>query len=143
MIDSSSGRLLAVDPGTARHGLAVSNPSRTMAFPRGFIPASADAPTAIAAVVREEEVAEVVVGLPLGLDGREGAAAVAARTLAAALVEAVGETVAVSMVDERFTTVSASQAMRDAGKSHRDQRGGIDSAAATVLLQSVLDGGVR
>jgi putative holliday junction resolvase len=138
-----SGRTVAVDLGTRRIGVAVSNREGTMAFPRPMIERTGDAGVdrrAVAAVVTEEEAAVLVVGLPLSLDGRHGAAAKAATAEAAELAEVLSGTgVVVETCDERLTTVSASAALAGAGVRTRDQRRSVDSAAATVLLQTWLD----
>lgn len=114
-----------------------------MAFPRPMIERTGDPAAdrrAVAAVVTEEEATVLVVGLPLSLDGRYGPAAKAATAEAAELAEVLsGAGVEVETFDERLTTVSASAALTGAGKSTRDQRRSVDSAAATVLLQSWLD----
>jgi putative Holliday junction resolvase len=132
----STGRVLGIDPGAARHGIAVSDSARTLAFPRDAVAADDTAPRHLAALVEEEGAVVVVIGLPLGLDGREGAAAKAARQLGDALVGALAASVAVTFHDERLTTVEASRSLRAAGQGSRAQRASIDSAAATVLLES-------
>jgi putative Holliday junction resolvase len=138
-----SGRTVAVDLGTRRIGVAVSNREGTMAFPRPMIERTGDAAAdrrAVAAVVTEEEAAVLVVGLPLSLDGRHGAAAKAATAEAAELAEVLSGTgVEVETFDERLTTVSARASLSGAGVRIRDQRRSVDSAAATVLLQTWLD----
>jgi len=83
----------------------------------------------------------VVVGRPLSLDGRRGPAAKAADAEAAALAEALAPYgVAVDSFDERFTTVTAQQALAEAGRERRRQRDVVDQAAAAVMLQAWLDG---
>lgn len=148
-------RAVGIDLGTRRIGVAVSDAAGTLAFPRDAIVRRADAAAAagastghetdpvlasIVALVEEVDAEVVVVGLPLSLNGRVGPAALGARAEALALARALeGRGVRVEMADERFTTVTAAAAMADAGKSARARRAGIDSAAATVLLQSWLD----
>jgi putative holliday junction resolvase len=136
-------RVVAVDLGARRIGVAVSDAGGTLAFPRPRIDRSGDRTVdhaAVAAVVDEIGAGVVVVGLPLSLDGRRGKAArdavVEAQELARTLE---GRGVTVETFDERFTTVSADAALAAAGWRAADRRGGIDSAAATVLLQSWLD----
>ena len=135
-----AGRVLAIDPGQRRIGIAVSNSARTVAFPRQALDAGDDAPERLAHLVDEEMVTVVVVGLPRALDGREGASAKAARKLGAALENRVGEDVEVTYHDERLTTVEASRGLRAAGQSSKEQRAAIDSAAATVLLEAWMMG---
>jgi putative Holliday junction resolvase len=82
------------------------------------------------------------VGLPLGLDGREGAAAQAARDYAAALVVrlgAAGRTVPVRLVDERLTTTAATRGLQAAGRDARSARGVVDQAAAVIIVQHAVD----
>ena len=135
---------MAVDLGSRRIGVAVSDGGGTMAFPRPCIERGADPAAdrrAVAGVVAEEEAAVLVVGLPLSLDGHHGAAARAAREEASALAELLEASgVTVETFDERFTTVSAESALAEAGRRGSARRRSVDSAAATVLLQAWLDG---
>ena len=85
-----------------------------------------------------DDVIEVIVGLPVGLSGREGPAAQAARAFAAALAGRVAP-VPVRLVDERFTTVIAHDALRQGGSDARGRRPRVDRAAAALLLQGALD----
>lgn len=146
-------RVLGVDLGERRIGLACSDPSGVLASPLRAVLRSGDADADRAAVVAAaEEVGAtvIVVGLPKSLSGREGPAARGARAEAAALAERAGAAggITVELHDERFTTREAQQALRAGGKKARDQRDHIDAAAAAVMLQSWLDthragGGVR
>jgi putative Holliday junction resolvase len=92
----------------------------------------------LATLCEEYEAVEIVVGLPLGLSGREGPAAAKARAYAGALASAIAP-VPVRLVDERLSTVSAKQAYRLGGVSEKKSRSRIDAAAAAVILQSALD----
>jgi len=92
----------------------------------------------ICALAQEFDVAEVVIGIPVSLSGVEGASAATAREFAAAVAAALPAS-AVRLVDERLTTVQAAQQMRSAGKSAKQQKSVIDAAAATLLLQHVID----
>jgi putative Holliday junction resolvase len=92
----------------------------------------------IAALVRELGVVEVVVGLPLRLGGGEGPAAQAARRYAVAVARRVAP-VGVRLVDERLSTVTATRALREAGRRQRRARPVVDQAAAVVILQAALD----
>lgn len=134
-------RVLGVDLGETRIGLACSDPSGVLASPVGAIRRSGDADADRAAIVAAavDAGAEViVVGLPRSLSGREGPAARGARAEAAALAEAAGG-IGVELHDERFTTREAQQALRAGGTRAREQRDRIDAAAAAVMLQSWLD----
>jgi len=135
-------RSVALDLGSRRIGVAVSDAAGTMAFPRPVIERSGDPARdrrAIGALVDEESAGVVVVGLPLSLDGRHGPAARAAVAEAAALAdELAGRGVRVETFDERLTTVSAHAALAEAGASSRARRRAVDSAAAAVLLEAWL-----
>lgn len=131
-------RVIAIDPGAARIGVAVSDSARTMAFPRAFIPRDERWVSALAALVRDEEADLVLIGVPVTLSGDARAARAAAHALREQ-IRAVLPTVTVDFADERFTTSIASSALREAGVRARDQRASVDSAAAVVLLQGYLD----
>lgn len=130
-------KVLAVDPGSRRLGVAVSDPGGTVALPLTVVERDAGWPETMAALVREQGAAEVVVGLPLRLDGSEGPAAEAARAVAAELADRLE--VPVGLVDERMTTALADRALAAAGAGGRRRRGIVDRSAAAVLLQSYLD----
>ncbi len=138
-----SGRVVAVDLGSRRIGVAVSDGEGRLAFPRPFVERCGDSAAdrrAVAALVTDEEAAVLVVGLPLSLDGRRGPAARAASAEAIQLEALLAPSgVRVETYDERLTTVTATHALAGAGKSSRDRRGSVDSAAATVLLQAWLE----
>ncbi len=138
MVTSSVGRILSLDPGSARIGVAVSDRNRTVAFPRSFIAVNGQELDVLEGVIAEEEATMVVIGLPTSLSGAEGAAAKAATALASRLAEKF-PSLEILMVDERFTTVTASGMLQGSGVTQRQQRGKIDSAAAAVLLQTYLD----
>jgi putative Holliday junction resolvase len=135
------GRRLGVDAGSARVGLAASDPDGILATPVRTIARAGLADAAVAAQIAAEaqagSVLEIVVGLPAHLSGALGAAAGKAEALAGAI--AAVASCPVRLVDERLTTVEASGALRRAGRSSRDQRAVIDQAAAVILLQHALD----
>ncbi len=121
-------RILALDHGSARCGCAVCDPTGTIVTP--IDPISPPDPAAVAALVAERGVEEVLVGLPVSLDGTEGAQAAAARRFAgevAALVDVPVET-----YDERLTTRLAAASRRAGSKASED------SLAAAHLLDSYL-----
>lgn len=134
---------MAIDLGSRRIGVAVSNGSGTMAFPRSVVERSGDPAVdrqAVVAMVESEGAEVLVVGLPLSLDGHRGAAAHAAAREAGLLRrELAGRGVGVETFDERFTTASAHEALAAGGRSSRQRRRVVDSAAAAVLLQAWLD----
>jgi putative Holliday junction resolvase len=134
-------RVLAVDLGERRIGLALSDPSGTLASPLRTLEASGDPERdrlAIVSAARDAEAQVIVVGLPRSLSGREGPAARRARAEASALAEAAGE-IRVELHDERFTTRDAERALGAAGRRGRERRARVDAAAAAIILQSYLD----
>lgn len=133
-----SGVRLAVDVGSARIGVARSDPGGLLASPLTTVPRGRGDLAALAALAAEHAAIEVIVGLPTGLSGRDGRAAAEAREFAAALAAALAPH-PVRLVDERFTTVLAHDALRRAGRDGRQRRGVVDQAAAALLLQSALD----
>jgi putative holliday junction resolvase len=136
-----SGRLLAIDLGEVRIGLALSDPGQVVASPAEtvHVPRDQDGPTidALVDAAARHEATGLVVGLPRRLDGRDGAAAQRARRLGAALAERTG--LPVALVDERFTTVEAERVLLDADVSRADRKDTVDRVAASVLLQTVLE----
>jgi putative Holliday junction resolvase len=130
-------RALALDLGSRRVGVAVGDDGSGLAFPREALRRAgrrADDHARVAALVAEEEVDVVVVGLPRSLDGSLGPAARAALDEVDELRGAVP--VPVEVHDERLTTVAADRALAGAGVRSRERRAAIDSAAAAVLLES-------
>lgn len=132
-------RILAIDYGSTRIGLALSDPTGTLARPLPFIPAKADAKLAreIAALAVKEQAELILLGLPRHMNGSLGEAATLVQAFAAALGQATP--VRIKLVDERLSTVQASRQLQEAGRNTRAQRGQIDSEAAAVLLQGYLD----
>jgi putative holliday junction resolvase len=135
-----SGRLLGVDWGERRIGLALSDETQTLAQPLATLTRRTGKRfpmRQLLTLVDRHAVTGVVVGLPLDQDGAEGDAATAARTLAAAIARHSGKPVA--LWDERLTTVRALDAVRDMGGTTRGRKERVDALAATVLLQHYLD----
>jgi putative Holliday junction resolvase len=133
------GRVLALDSGTVRIGVAVSDPLGITAQPHSSLDAaSPDLMADISQLVESLEVERIVVGLPVSLDGTEGASARLARDLADRITEATG--VEVSLIDERFSTVTAERVMIEAGARRSERRAARDRVAAAVFLQAYLDG---
>jgi putative Holliday junction resolvase len=140
------GRRLGVDVGKVRVGVALSDPDGILASPLVTVPrdmgAAADSVPAdiaeLARLVLEHEAVQVVVGLPVRLDGSEGIAAIDIRTYAERLARAVGH-VPVVLADERMSTVVASRRLAERGVRGKRQRAVVDQAAAVEILQSWLD----
>ena len=133
-----SGRVLGLDLGTRRIGVAVS--SGTIATPHSVLERGRDRTAdhaAVAALVDELGAERVVVGLPLSLDGKMGPAATAAAEEAAALGDVLA--VPVETYDERLTTVTADRSLSSLGLKGQARRRVVDKVAAAVILQAWLD----
>ena len=133
-------RILAIDHGSARIGLALSDPTGTLARPLPFVPVNkGDVKLAreIAALAAREQAELILLGLPRHMNGSLGEAAAKVQAFATALGHATK--IPLKLIDERLTTVQASRQLQEAGKDTRKQRGHIDSEAAAVLLQGYLD----
>jgi putative Holliday junction resolvase len=131
-------RLLAIDHGSRRIGVALADSETGIAFARPALRrhrGSSDA-ARVAGLARGEQVQRVVVGLPLNMDGSEGAQAAAARSFGGELA-AIG--LEVVFVDERLSSWGARQQLADAGRRPTRQSGELDSAAAALILQQYLD----
>jgi putative holliday junction resolvase len=132
------GVRLAVDPGTVRIGVARSDRSGIIATPLTVVRRGKGDLDALASLAAAEEAIEILVGLPRSLSGREGPAAATARQFAGDLAARVAP-LPVRLVDERFTTSTAHEALRAGGKDSRARRQTVDSAAAAVLLEAALE----
>jgi putative Holliday junction resolvase len=138
------GRVLGLDLGERRIGLAVSDEEARFAFPAGYHERTGLAKDleALRVLAAEQGVVRIVVGLPLHMDGREGKGALAARQFAGALGAATS--LPVELVDERLTTREAERALQEApSKTRRGRKHVIDSMAATLLLRGWLDAHAR
>ncbi len=133
------GRWLGIDLGDRRIGLAIADPSGTIASPAGFVPRRAGHRVPLTTLLRkaaELEARGFVVGLPLDAHGDDGPRALEARRLAEELRSRTG--FEARLVDERFTTTAALRAVKALGGSTRGRKGDVDAVAATVLLQFAL-----
>lgn len=133
---------VACDVGTVRIGMARCDPDAVLATALPTILAGPDSLVQVVAVAAELGAVEIVVGLPLRLNGSRGPAAEQAASWAAALegaLSAAGLSTPVRLLDERLTTVQAQRGLHAAGRNTRTSRQRIDSAAAVVLLQGYLD----
>ncbi|MER6916293.1 Holliday junction resolvase RuvX [Streptomyces sp. NPDC000594] len=134
------GRRIALDVGDARIGVASCDPDGVLATPVETVPGR-DVPAAhrrLRQIVEEYEPIEVVVGLPRSLSGGEGPAAKKVRAFATEMARGIAP-VPVRLVDERMTTVTATQGLRASGVTSRKGRSVIDQAAAVVILQNALE----
>lgn len=133
-------RVLALDLGSKRIGVAVSDFTGTVASPLTVITRSRSRRhdhQRIAELVRAEEAELVVIGLPISLSGDEGPAARAARTEAEAIATLID--VPIETFDERLTTATAERALSEAGVRGPSRRAVVDKVAAAVILQTFLD----
>ena len=134
------GRVLAVDWGLKRFGVALSDPGRLIAQPLTTLVRRAGKRPPIAALldlIRSHDVVALVVGLPLSLDGFEGEAAAEVRAFGDALARRAA--LPLTFWDERLSTALALRSARAAGVTDRDSRGRIDQMAAVAILQNFLD----
>ena len=132
-------RILAVDPGSKRVGLAVSDPTGTIAQALSTVSAEPreTLATRLAELAKAHEARRIVVGLPLRLDGTRGPEAAAAKLLADEVRRA--SALPVELVDERMTTAAAERSLIAGGVKRDKRRLVVDGVAATLLLQGHLD----
>jgi putative Holliday junction resolvase len=132
-------RILAVDPGSKRVGLAISDPTATIAQALATVPAEPAGTLAsrLAEIAAAQEARRIVVGLPRRLDGTRGPEAAAAEALADSIRRASG--LPVELVDERLTTVAAERSLIEGGVRRAKRRASVDRVAAALLLQAHLD----
>jgi putative Holliday junction resolvase len=138
-VATEPGRILAIDYGDKRVGLALSDPMRMIASPLGHIERRAGKRAPVAELVRraaEHAASAFVIGLPLDERGDDTPRAVEVRAIAAELEKRTG--LPVSLVDERYTTAAALRTVREMGGSTRGRKGDVDALAATILLQHAL-----
>lgn len=136
-------RILAVDPGSKRVGIALSDPSGTIAQALPNVPAEPSATLAsrLTDIAKAQDARRIVVGLPLRMNGTRGPEAAAAKDLADRLREASG--LPVDLVDERLTTAAAEKSLIAGGMRREKRRLTVDGVAATLLLQGHLDSKMR
>ncbi len=130
-------RSLAIDLGSVRIGLALSDDLGWMAHPWQTLSRSPQSAKEVAQLIEEKKITTVIVGLPRKLDGTYGPAAEQCRAFAQELQEKTPAKVV--LWDERFTTAMASRQLQEAGRNHKQQRAIIDQAAAQQILQSWMD----
>ena len=139
-MNSALGRYLAIDYGEKRVGLAISDPLGMIASPAGFIARRAGKRPPIAEIVRRSESLEArgfVLGLPLDGKGEETDWTRKVRAVGAELEKRTG--LPVRYLDERYSTAGALRAVREMGGSTKGRKGDVDSLAAAMLLQRLLD----
>lgn len=138
-LKSTTGRIMAVDFGDTRTGLAVSDISRFLASGIGYISPGGIEKTAdaVAEIAKEQRVVGVIVGLPKNMDGTEGFRAQRCREFATMLEARLS--LPVVMVDERLTTVSASRYLNETNTRGAQRKKVIDTLSAQIILQNALD----
>ena len=132
-------RILALDHGTVRIGVALSDELKMIASPLEFIPAEpfADVLTRLKALIREKEVELIVIGMPRNMDGSYGPAAEKVREFATALKDALA--IPLKMWDERLSSTQANRMMAEGGVKRDKRKEKVDGMAAAIFLQSYLD----
>ena len=132
-------RLLGIDYGDARIGLAVSDELGFLAHPLETIHCRKTHPLKrIAAIVAEKRIAKIILGLPLRLDSTEGPAAEKVRAFSERLAKEV-PSIPIEFIDESYSTMDAQKQLHATGKNTKNSKGIIDQAAAVIILQSYLD----
>jgi putative holliday junction resolvase len=132
-------RILGLDPGTKRCGVAITDSEQRMAFPREALTVGPDLMKQLALLIEEEFVAGIVVGLPHALSGAETASTRLATEFFEQICREFPDLPAIQY-DERLTTKQASHQLSEAGHKMEKQRNLVDSAAAVILLESYLEG---
>ena len=136
---ASPGRVLGLDLGDVRIGVAISDPDRLLAVPFGtvYVGRPPGELRAIADIAREHDVALIVLGEPVSMDGTRGTRAEHAAAFATALASATDAPIVLQ--DERLSTVEAERNLRSVGVRGQNQRRVVDAAAAQIILQAWLD----
>jgi putative Holliday junction resolvase len=136
---------MGIDLGEARVGIAVSDELGMFAHPRETIHLPARTPgrdqallKRVKALIEQERIAVVVIGLPRNMNGTDGPASAKSRTFAEAI--RAGTACEVRLIDERLTTVAAQRALHEGGRNVKQGRAVIDQVAAQMILQTYLDG---
>lgn len=132
-------RVLAIDHGTKRMGIALSDPSGLIAQPLEFIPAEpfADFLARVKELIREKEVELILIGMPRNMDGSYGPAAAKVNEFVAVLKENIA--IPIKTWDERLTSAQANRFLIEADVRRKERKEKVDRAAAAILLQSFLD----
>ena len=140
-LKGTTGRILGVDFGDTRTGVAVSDISRFLASGIGYISPGGIEKTAdkIVEIANEKNAVAIVVGLPKNMDGSEGFRAERCREFAQMLREKSEGKLLVAMIDERLTTMSASRYLNETNTRGSKRKGVIDTLSAEIILQNALD----
>ena len=138
-IKATKGKILSVDFGDVRTGLAISDATRFLASGIGYISPGGIEKTAdaVAEIATKEKVSAIIVGLPKNMDGSEGSRAERCKKFARLVEERTG--LAVAMFDERMTTMTASRYLNETGTRGSKRKQVIDTLSAQIILQNCLD----
>ena len=138
-IKETKGRIIGVDFGEVRTGVAVSDVSRFLASGIGYVKVGGLEKTAakIAEIAAEQQADAVVVGCPVNMDGSQGPRAERCRAFAQKVEELTG--LPVAMMDERMTTMAASRFLNETNTRGAKRKGVIDTLSAQIILQNFLD----
>ncbi len=133
-------RILAIDHGTKRMGIAISDELGMIAHPLEFVPAEPFAGflERLTQILNEKRIELILVGVPRNMDGSYGPAALKVRDFVGALQGAI--MIPIKTLDERLTSVQAHRLLTEAEVSGRQRKGKVDKSAAAILLQGYLDG---
>lgn len=140
-VRKTTGKIMAVDFGDVRTGLAVSDTSRILASGIGYLTPGGIEKTAdaVAESVRGQRASAVIVGLPVNMDGSEGGRADRCRKFAELLARRLGDNIPVAMFDERMTTMTASRYLCETNTRGKKRKAVIDTLSAQIILQNILD----
>ena len=131
-------RILGIDSGTRRCGVAITDSAQTMAFPRLALDADDTFIEKLTELIEEEFVGSIVIGRPISLSGNETQSTEVADQLFEAIKDAFPSFLVVQW-DERLTTLEAQKSLSGAGMKAKNHREHIDSAAAVIMLQNYID----
>ena len=139
-IKNTKGRILSVDFGDTRTGLAISDETRFLASGIGYISPGGIVKTAdeVARIAKEQSAAAIVVGPPINMDGSRGPRAARASEFADLLRERLSDT-PIALFDERMTTMAAARYLNETNTRGKKRKGVIDTLSAQIILQNVLD----
>ena len=137
MSSVSDGKVLALDYGDTRIGIAISDALGFTAQPHPFVPNNENALVTIKVLIETHEINEIIIGMPYAQDGSKGKKCEDVDRFIELLADVV--TLPITACDERFSTVAASRQLQSLGYNQKKQRGKIDSAAAAFMLQGYLD----
>jgi putative Holliday junction resolvase len=133
-------RILAIDHGTVRIGLAISDEMEIVASPLKTIDANHESERAISRIVKEKHIGKIVIGMPYHMSGEKGGAAERVEKFAASLDKELRRSIPIEFVDERLSSVEAEAALSRAGVTNKRERNEVvDQIAAVVILQQYLN----